>query len=174
MDTADKAARDSQSADRCSIDPTGRFMALELFEGVVTVIPFLQKGKRKGSPEVDVGNLGEPIPARIPELFVRSSAFLYPRDERAKKPRLALLYEDNHQKTRYRIRELDYSPGGSMSDGSAVFEEMESIKGELELGASHIIPVPAPVCEYYRTDYGHHLTLIRWCIDSWRDIHNVS
>ena len=146
VDTADKAARDTQTGDRCLVDPTGRFMTLELFEGVVTVIPILHKGKRKGAPEVDIGNLGDPLPARIPELFVRSSGFLHPRKGSAEKPRLALLYEDNHQKTRLRVRELGYAAGGSISEGSVDLIEVDSIKEELELGASHIIPVPAPAC----------------------------
>ena len=146
VDTADKAARDSQTGDRCLIDPTGRFMTLELFEGVVTVIPFLQKSKRKGAPDVDVGNLGDPLPSRISELFVRSSAFLHPRKGSAEKPRLALLYEDNHQKVRVRVRELEYASGGSISEGYVKLDEVESISDELELGASHIIPVPAPAC----------------------------
>lgn len=146
VDTAEKAARDSQTGDRCSIDPSGRFMTLELFEGVVTVIPILHKGKKKGAPDVDVGNLGDPVPARISELFVRSSGFLYPRSDSAGKPRLALLYEDNHQKTRIQLRELTYNSG--FIEGSAELEEIDGIKDELEPGASHLIPVPAPACMY--------------------------
>ncbi|KAI9880598.1 MAG: hypothetical protein M1830_001949 [Pleopsidium flavum] len=144
VDTADKTARDSETGDRCLIDPTRRFMTLELFEGVVMVIPILHKSKRKGAPEVDVGNLGDPLPARISELFVRSSTFLHPRKDQAEKPKLAFLYEDNHRKVRVKVRELDYAAGGSISEGSADLNEVDSLQEELELGASHIIPVPAP------------------------------
>lgn len=175
VDTADKTARDSQTGDRCLIDPEKRFMTLELFEGVITVIPILHKGKRKGAAEVDVGNLGDPLPARISELFVRSSAFLYPRKGLAEKPRLALLYEDNHRKVRIRIRELDYAAGGSISEGSVGFNEVESMKEELELGASHIIPVPAPACtirlsQIIDTD----ADIGRWRTHTWRNFDNIS
>ncbi len=174
VDTADKTTRDSQTGDRCLIDPTGRFMTLELFEGVVTVIPILHKSKKKGAPEVDVGNLGHPLPARISELFVRSSAFLHPRRGPAEKPKLALLYEDNHRKVRVTVRELDYAAGGSISEGSADLNEMNNMKEELELGASHIIPVPTPACTYQQPIIDEvTLTVARWCTHTWRDFNNV-
>jgi len=173
VDTADKAARDSQTGDRCLVDPTRKFMTLELFEGVVTVIPFLQKSKRKGAPEVDVGNLGDPLPSRISELFVRSSAFLFPRKGLAEKPRLALLYEDNHQKVRVRLRELEYASGGTISEGYVKLDEVDSITGELELGASHIIPVPAPACTYHLPTSRSILNKLRWSTDPRRDHDNI-
>ena len=144
VDQADKTARDSQTGDRCQIDSTKRFMTLELFEGVITVVPIHQKNKKKGDAEI--GSLGEPVPARISELFVRSSAFLHPRSSSVEKPKLALLYEDNHQKVHLTVRVLDYAAGGSGEPGSADFDKVESSHTDLELGASHLIPVPAPAC----------------------------
>ena len=173
VDTADKSARDSQTGDRCLIDPTRKFLTLELFEGVVTVIPFLQKGKRKGAPAVDVGNLGDPLPSRISELFVRSSAFLYPRKGVAEKPRLALLYEDNHQKVRVRIRELEYAAGGTISEGYIKLDEVKSITEELELGASHIIPVPAPACTFSLPALRSMLNNVRWRTGPCGDLDNI-
>lgn len=144
VDQADKTTRDSQAADRCLIDPTRRFMILELFEGVITVVPILQKNKRKCDAET--GSLGEPIPARISELFVRSSAFLPRRRPTVEAPTLALLYEDNNQGVHITVRLLDYTAGGSGEPGSADLEKIENSYADLELGASHLIPVPAPTC----------------------------
>lgn len=144
VDQADKTTRDSQAADRCLIDPTRRFMTLELFEGVITVVPILRKNKRKSDAET--GTLGEPIPARISELFVRSSAFLPRRSPPVEPPTLALLYEDNNQGVHITVRLLDYTAGGSGEPGSADFEKVETSYADLELGASHLIPIPAPAC----------------------------
>ncbi|KAI4134122.1 MAG: hypothetical protein LQ347_001781 [Umbilicaria vellea] len=142
VDQADKTTRDSQAADRCLIDPTRRFMTLELFEGVITVVPILQKNKRK--IDAETGSLGEPIPARISELFVRSSAFLPRRSPAVEPPTLALLYEDNNQGVHITVRLLDYTAGGMGEPGSADFEKVITSYADLELGASHLIPVPAP------------------------------
>lgn len=140
QDLAEKAARDSQTGDRCHIDPTNRFMTLEIYEGVINVVPIAGQSKKKGKEEV--GSLGEPLPVRIPELFVRSSAFVKRRKDKDK-PQLAILYEDTQSKVRLKIRELDYSPG--LNDpGSADFENEIDIKEELELGASHVISLGAP------------------------------
>ena len=81
QDQAEKTARDSQTEDQCLIDPTRRFMALLLYDGIVTILPILQQGKKKGTDEP--GTLGDPVPARISDLFVRSSTFLHPRRQDA-------------------------------------------------------------------------------------------
>ncbi|KAI9763145.1 MAG: hypothetical protein M1835_007918 [Candelina submexicana] len=141
VDQADRSARDSQSGDRCFVDPSGRFMTLELYEGIITVLPIVQKSKKKGDPEV--GSLGDPVLARIPELFVRSSAFLYPR-KASEKPKIALLYEDSQKNVQVTARELSYIAGGSDGAGSVELEDIEQVHQEAEPGASHLIPVPAP------------------------------
>ena len=141
QDLAEKSARDSQTGDRCHIDPTKRFMTLEIYEGIINVVPIASQGKKKTTGEV--GSLGEPITTRIPELFVRSSAFVNRRKEK-EKPQLALLYEDSQSKIRLKIRELDYTAGLRDDSSSAEFENKIEVKDELELGASHIIPLSAP------------------------------
>ena len=145
VDQADKSARDSLAGDRCLIDPMGRFMTLELYEGVITVVPILQTNKKRG--DAGTGALGEPIPARISELSVRSSAFLHPRNPAVEKPTLALLYEDNQQKVHITVRTLDYTAGGSGEPGSADFEKVETSYADVSMAASHLIPVPAPACK---------------------------
>lgn len=145
QDQADKTSRISQTEDQCLIDPTKRFMALLLFDGIVTIIPILQKNRKKGI--LEEGALGDPVPARISDLFVRSSAFLHPKPENGERVSIAFLYEDNHHKVFLSIRTLDYSAGGSGDPGSADLEEMTGMRNDLELGCSHIIPVPSPACE---------------------------
>lgn len=140
-DLAEKSARDSQTGDRCNIDPTRRFMALEIYEGVINVVPVVVPSKRKSDAEI--GSLAEPVPARIPELFVKSSAFIHRRREK-ERPQLAILYEDAQNKMKLKLRELDYSPGLGNDPGSANFDTEIDVEGELELGASHVIPLGAP------------------------------
>lgn len=141
VDQADKTSRDSQSQDRCHVDPTKQYMALQLFDGIITILPLISKGKKKGPSEAF--NLGDPVPTRIPEFFVRSSCFLYPQEGASAEPRFAILYEDNHQKVCLSIKNLVFSPGGAGDPGSATLDHF-SARGDLELGASHLIPVPGP------------------------------
>ncbi|PGH18407.1 hypothetical protein AJ79_00476 [Helicocarpus griseus UAMH5409] len=197
-DLADPSSRQSQLGDRCLIDPSGRFLTLELYEGIVTVVPIGQqqagagggraggagkKGKRyglnvggggaMGTWEKGAGELGEPCQARIEELMVRSSAFLHSQADVL--PRLALLYEDTMGKVRVRVRKLEFSPGGTGADAGNMVELKgagegdgngngderwkkgkgrgtegeeglaEGMEAEMEMGASLLIPVPAPL-----------------------------
>lgn len=155
VDIAEPSSRESQAQPRCLVDPSGRFMTLEIYEGVIVVIPIVEPSKRKGRPsqaavQADapaVGELGEPTASRIDELFVRSSAFLHSDSNH---PWLALLYEDNQKKVRLRIRELEYSRATSSGPADATFKEAQKLEGgvfahELDLGSSHLIPIPAPL-----------------------------
>ncbi|KAJ5690806.1 hypothetical protein N7462_005198 [Penicillium macrosclerotiorum] len=157
VDIAEPSSRESQSDPRCLVDPSGRFMTLEVYEGVIVVIPIVEPTKRKGrvsqaalqSDAPQVGELGEPTASRIDELFVRSSAFLH---SGSNQPWLALLYEDNQKKVRLRIRELEYSRATSSNPADATFKEVQEKKleggvfaHELDLGSSHLIPIPAPL-----------------------------
>lgn len=148
VDQADKASRDSMMADRCHLDPTRRYMTLEIYEGIITVIPLIhssQKLKRKaGQPGGEVGSLGEPALSRIEELFVRSSTFLHADEDSTAEPRLALLYQDNEEKVRLKVRKLDYKSGVSGDVGEAELKHDADLKADIELGSSHLIPVAAP------------------------------
>ena len=150
-DIAEKAARDSQTGDRVHIDPTSRFLTLECYEGVINVLPIAHagKGKRKAADN-EIGELGDPIPVRIPELFVKSSCFLHKRHTGTKQanPELALLWEDTNQsRVRLKVRELEYSASLKPAEelGSAELEKGREVSGEVEMGASHLIPLPAPM-----------------------------
>ena len=151
VDVSDPASRQPLMGNRCLIDPSGRFMTLEMYEGLIAVIPIVQlPGKKRGraptlpsGPDApQVGELGELTTARIDELFVRSSTFLHVQSGA---PRLALLYEDSQKKVRLSVRELQYTAATMSSSADATFAHIADFAQELDLGASHLIPVPAPL-----------------------------
>ncbi|KAK5331714.1 hypothetical protein LTR93_000719 [Exophiala xenobiotica] len=146
VDLADKVLHDSRELDRCHIDPTGRFMTLELYDGVVTVLPFVQpsnKRVKRESTSNTVGTLGEPVQVRIEELLTRSSAFLRSDPDSKEDPKLAILWEDNQENPQLKIRELKYYPGGEQA--TADLETIAELNGDqLDKGVSHLIPVAAP------------------------------
>ena len=146
VDQADKTGRDSQSSDRCLVDPTKRFIALQLFEGIITVIPIAQKNRNRRGLEVDY--LAEPVAVRIPELFIRSSTFLYSRSHNPEKekPVFAALYENSNQVVGLKLRSLDHNAGASGEPGTAQMPEVAGPDYDIDMGASHIIPVSAPAC----------------------------
>lgn len=146
VDLTEGGARDTQTGEKCLVDPSGRFLVLEYFEGIINVFPIIHraKGKRKAG---DSSNLGESVPARIPELFVRSMSFLHGSDA----PKLALLWEDGHKKVHLNAKQLEYTrPGLSDSgSGSVEFTDTGTVVSNLQdRGASHLIPVPEPVRTY--------------------------
>jgi DNA damage-binding protein 1 len=140
LDLADRSAREAQTGDRCLIDPTGEFMTLEVYEGIITTIPLAKKDKKK--KVLESGIIGDPGVSRIPEFFVRSSAFL-PRP--ADKPRLALLYEDYDSQVHLKIRELNYVAGAG-GDSIVEFDDDDVMRNShpMDLGASHLIPITGP------------------------------
>lgn len=151
IDIADPSSRESQVGARCLVDPSGQFLTLEAYEGVITVIPIMPVHVKKrgrapawttapGAPRP--GELGEATPTRVDELFVRSSAFLHVQSG---KPRLALLYEDNQKRVKLKVRELHYTSPTASTCAEATFAEVAEFAHELDLGASHLIPVPAPL-----------------------------
>lgn len=150
VDQAERSARDSQTGDRCLIDPSGKFMTMELYEGLVTVVPIVEKTRKQGGPEI--GSLGEPITVRIEELFVKSSTFFQTRlREKDERPRMAFIYEDQQQKLRLKVRQLHYSAGlGDAGTAELLAGEKgqeEGLREDLETGACHLIPVDAPTCK---------------------------
>ena len=146
VDQADKVLRDSRDMDRCHVDPTRRFMTLELYDGVVTVIPFEQpsnsnKRVKRESSASEIGSLAEPMQVRIEELVTRSSAFAQTDSDDKSNPQLAILWEDNQEIPQLKIRELKYYSGDSPS---AELETVAELRKELDMGVSHLIPITAP------------------------------
>ena len=147
VDQADRTFRDSQNQDRCQIDPSKSLMALMLFDGIVTVMPISQKVGKKRLPELQ--GIGDPVLARIPDLFIRSFTFLHSRPGARQHFRFASLYENNQQKVCLSLRTLEYNVGMSgESDSAEVGDPPLQHWDDLELGASHIIAVPSPACKW--------------------------
>ncbi|EXJ84686.1 hypothetical protein A1O3_05356 [Capronia epimyces CBS 606.96] len=147
VDLADNVLHNSKEVDRCHIDPTGRYMTLELYDGVISVLPFVQptnkRVKREHATNPQVGTLGEPVQVRIEELLSRSSAFLDTDPDSKENPKLAILWEDNLENPQLKLRELKYYPGGEQA--TAEFETIAELHGDqLDKGVSHLIPVSAP------------------------------
>jgi DNA damage-binding protein 1 len=86
-DGSEKHMRESQSRDLCMVDPTGQYLVLELFEGILTLIKILKPRKGRGD------YLDKPEQVRITELRVRASTFLYTE---TKQPKIAFLYDCRH------------------------------------------------------------------------------
>ncbi|KAF1821431.1 uncharacterized protein K489DRAFT_432409 [Dissoconium aciculare CBS 342.82] len=151
VDIAERTSRDSQTGDRINVDPSLRFMTLECYEGVINVIPIAHagKGKRKAVATQDIGELGDPIPVRVPELAIRSSCFLHKRQAGTKlaNPELAVLHEDSENQCRVKVRELEFSSSLRPSEepSSAELEKCKEVNGQIELGASHLIALPPPI-----------------------------
>ncbi|KAL2193661.1 mono-functional DNA-alkylating methyl methanesulfonate N-term-domain-containing protein [Corynascus similis CBS 632.67] len=74
--------RDSQSQDRCLVDPTGRFLAMHLWEGVLTM---MRLGERKNKMVLTWMDQ-----VRLSELFIKASTFLYTETGH---PKIAFLYQ---------------------------------------------------------------------------------
>jgi DNA damage-binding protein 1 len=170
LDLADRTARESQTGDRCLIDPTNEFLTLEVYEGIITTLPLVKKDKKKNI--LESGILGEPAVSRISEFFVRSSAFL-PRV--GEKPRLALLHEDYDQHVRLKIRELTYvlANGG---DSIVEFEDDEASQRShpMDPGANLLVPISGPPCmSIARSVTLHTLTPSRRTPRSWGNEHNI-
>jgi DNA damage-binding protein 1 len=151
VDQADKVLRDSRESDRCHIDPSRRYMTLELYDGIVTVVPIIHTRRKSSSTRREsapmggeAGTLGDPMQVRIEELTTRSSGFVQTAPGSKEKPRLALLWEDNLDTPQLKIRELTYIPGAAGDPPSVDMKTVAELRGDLDLGVSHLIPVSAP------------------------------
>ncbi|KAH7355163.1 binding protein [Rhexocercosporidium sp. MPI-PUGE-AT-0058] len=133
QDVQEKHMRDSQSRDLCLVDPTGKYMVLELFEGILTCNKILKPRKGKTNP------LDERFdPLRIAELSVRATTFLYTE---TKQPKIAFLYEagagGDVRLATYRL--VDEKLAWSKFDTA---RHRENDIGPLDPDASHLIPIP--------------------------------
>lgn len=190
---SDASLRDSQNGDRSWVDLSGKFLTLEIYEGIITVIPIAPEPlKRAPVPATSASNtseeqafLGEPHQARIEELSVRSTAFLH--QDPARPPRLAILYENTQGRVRLKLRDLAYSRGIIGGEASvAEFTNVDDLYDDLELGADLLIPVPLPLGEYSKEFNSSSCSLLNKRFESciltesarrtdysWREIYQV-
>lgn len=124
--------RNAESQEKCIVDPTGRYVAMHLWEGVLTT---LRLGNRKNTI-LKLDWMGQ---VRLSELFITSSTFLYTETGH---PKIAILY-----KTRSDARDLKLATYRLTADDknteASKFEpkDREIDIDILDCGSSMLIPV---------------------------------
>ncbi|KAI1432232.1 mono-functional DNA-alkylating methyl methanesulfonate N-term-domain-containing protein [Xylaria sp. CBS 124048] len=131
-DMNERHMRDSQSQDMCVVDPTGRFMVVLLWEGIINILRMhTVKSKRQQLYWMDQ--------IRISELYVKDAAFLNVENDQ---PKVAFLYQtriehpDRHLVT-YRLTADDKNTEVSRFEARDQIDRMEIE----DTGASLLIPV---------------------------------
>jgi DNA damage-binding protein 1 len=132
-DPGERHMRDSQSQDRCLVDPSGRYLSMHLWEGVLTIG---RLGNRKNNA-MTLEWLGQ---VRLSELFIKASTFLYTETGH---PKIAFLYQSRADSTdsrlaTYRLTSDDQNAVASKFDP----DKDREIDAELpDSSASMLIPV---------------------------------
>lgn len=132
IDITDKHLRDSQSRDRCVVDPTGQYLVMELFEGILNLVKIVKPRKAAGS------YLDRPEQVRITELQVRASRFLFSDTQQ---PKLAILYNDGKAHPEVRLATYRVVDEKGQFSSFNPHKDRENSFGDLDIGASHLIPV---------------------------------
>ncbi|KAI1104055.1 mono-functional DNA-alkylating methyl methanesulfonate N-term-domain-containing protein [Jackrogersella minutella] len=132
FDIHEKHMRDAQSQDMCAVDPTGRFMVVLLWEGVINVLRMHTiKSKRQNLHWMDQ--------VRVSELFVKCAAFLHVETGH---PKVAFLYQSrtdmpDSQLVTYRLTSDDKNTEVSRFE---VRDQVDRIEIK-DPGAAILIPV---------------------------------
>ncbi|EFQ96898.1 hypothetical protein MGYG_08821 [Nannizzia gypsea CBS 118893] len=126
IDLADGSLREAHSDDRCQIDPSGSFLTLEVYEGVVSVIPLATADSHKRAKSA-----------------ASTSASTAPTSNRTAR-RAAT---NSQGKVRLKLRDLKHTHAVVTGDGGSAAElkDVTTLSDELDLGASILIPVPRPL-----------------------------
>lgn len=133
-DTAERYMRHSQSQNKCLVDPTGRFMAMHLWEGVLNVF---RLPTRKGATTKLVA-LDQ---VRLTELWMKASTFLHSCTGH---PKIAFLYRTqlDHDEARIAVYRLTKDDGGSDVSSFDPHKDRELNRVIPDPYASMLIPVP--------------------------------
>ncbi|KAK3352658.1 mono-functional DNA-alkylating methyl methanesulfonate N-term-domain-containing protein [Lasiosphaeria hispida] len=132
-DPGEHHMRDSQSHDKCLVDPSGRYMAMHLWEGVLTI---MRLGNRKNTATT----LEWMDQVRLSELFIKASTFLYTETGH---PKIAFLYQtraDSHDSklATYRLTSDDRDTLASRFDAA---RDRDLDIDVPDAGATMLIPV---------------------------------
>ncbi|KAK3318984.1 mono-functional DNA-alkylating methyl methanesulfonate N-term-domain-containing protein [Apodospora peruviana] len=132
-DPGEHHMRDAESQDRCIVDPTGRYLAMHLWEGVLTI---LRLGNRKNTAL----KLEWMDQVRLSELFIKASTFLYTETGQ---PKIAFLYKsrsdaDDSKLVSYLLTSDDRHTVTSRFDPA---KDREIDVEGLDPGAAMLIPV---------------------------------
>lgn len=144
-DPGERHMRDSQSHDKCLVDPSGRFMAMHLWEGVMTI---MRLGNRK--PKALMLEWMDQV--RLSELFVKACTFLYTETGH---PKVALLYQsrsdaNDAKLATYRLTSDDRNTQASRFDPQRDRDDDREIP---DPGASMLIPVRTGMEEVKRHNF---------------------
>ena len=138
-DDAEPYMRHSQSLNKCLVDPTGKFMAMHLWEGVLNIFRLRIRG-------TDKMRLDCMAQVRLSELWIKTSTFLHSREGH---PYIAFLYksridQEDAQLAVYRLTKGDKDSDPSKFDPD---KDREAQKTIADPYASLLIPVPIPESE---------------------------
>ncbi|KAG6039379.1 hypothetical protein E4U41_002742 [Claviceps citrina] len=133
-DIAERYMRHSQSQNKCLVDPTGKFMAMHLWEGVLNVF---RLPTRKGITTKLVA-LDQ---VRLTELWMKASTFLHSRTGH---PRIAFLYKSqlDEEEARVAVYRLTTDDWGGEVAKFDPHKERELDQVIPDPYASMLIPVP--------------------------------
>lgn len=133
-DTAEQYMRHSQSQNKCLVDPTGKFMAMHLWEGVLNVF---RLPTRKGITTKLVA-LDQ---VRLTELWMKASTFLHSRTGH---PRIAFLFKTqlDQEEARIAVYRLTKDDKGGDVARFDPHKERELDQVIPDPYASMLIPIP--------------------------------
>ncbi|KAF4126505.1 DNA damage-binding protein 1 [Geosmithia morbida] len=144
-DESEPYMRHSQSQNQCLVDPTGKFMAMHLWEGVLNVFRLPTRAGNRT-------RLLHLAQVRLSELWMKASTFLYSRDGH---PRIAFLYktridQEDARVAVYRLTKDDQGGDVSRFDPVRDREHDETISDPY---ASMLIPIRVPEEKRYHKRY---------------------
>lgn len=133
-DDAEPYMRESQSQNRCLVDPTAKYMVMHLWEGVLSVF---RLPSRRGTPE----KLEAMEQIRLTELWMKDSTFIHSRTGH---PRIAFLYKTqlDQEEARVAVYRLTKDDKGSDVSKFDPHKDRELDQLIADPYASMLIPVP--------------------------------
>jgi DNA damage-binding protein 1 len=134
QDNAEPYMRHSQSQNKCLVDPTAKFMAMHLWEGVLSVF---RLHVRKGS----TSKLETLDQVRLTELWMKASTFIHSRTGH---PRIASLYKTqlDQEEARVAVYRLTKDDKGGDVSKFDPHKDRELDQVIADPYASMLIPVP--------------------------------
>lgn len=129
--------RDSQSLDRCLVDPSGRYLCLHLWEGVLSIF---RLPNRKSTVANNTRTLMWMDQVRLSELFIKASTFLYTETGH---PKIAFLYQTDTetQSSKLATYRLTANDENTKASSFNAVKDRDLSLDYPDPGASMLIPV---------------------------------
>ncbi|OAA77040.1 DNA damage-binding protein 1 [Akanthomyces lecanii RCEF 1005] len=133
-DIAEPYMRESQSQNKCLVDPTAKYMVMHMWEGVLNVF---RLPSRRGASD----KLEQMDQIRLTELWMKDSAFIHSRTGH---PRIAFLYKTqlDQEEARVAVYRLTKDDKGSDVSKFDPHKDRELDQVIADPYASMLIPVP--------------------------------